>query len=203
MSRIEIIQFKYLSDNYGILLHDKHTKKTVAIDAGDKASYNKALDAQGWQLSEIWVTHHHWDHTDGIQGLYERWQCKVIGPAKDSTVPIAHLSQGITEGNSFLFADSTVKVIHTPGHTLDMINFYLPSHQVKINYIDVENFEDINSLSLESSNTKDILMVGDYRNLFPSLSSSFYSDTTFYHNPYMNQMWSKIQTYRMQSIKNE
>ena len=35
MSRIEIIQFKYLSDNYGVLLHDKHTKKTVAIDAGD------------------------------------------------------------------------------------------------------------------------------------------------------------------------
>ena len=130
MSRIEIIQFKYLSDNYGVLLHDKHTKKTVAIDAGDETSYNTALDAQGWQLSEIWVTHHHWDHTDGIQGLYERWQCKVIGPAKDSTVPIAHLSQGITEGNSFLFADETVKVIHTPGHTLDMINFYLPSENI-------------------------------------------------------------------------
>ena len=79
----------------------------------------------------------------------------------------------------------------------------LQSHQLKVNYIDVENFEDINSLSLEYSDTKDILMVGDYRNLFSSLSSSFYSDTTFYHNPYMNQMWSKIQTYRMQSIKNE
>ena len=44
MSRIEIVQFKYLSDNYGVLLHDKNTKKTVAIDAGDAISYDKALD---------------------------------------------------------------------------------------------------------------------------------------------------------------
>ena len=65
----------------------------------------------------------------------------------------------------------------------------------------MENFKDINSLSLEYSDTKDILMVGDYRNPFSSLSSSFYSDTTFYHNPYMNQMWSKIKTYRMQKSK--
>ena len=87
--------------------------------------------------------------------------------------------------------------------SIPLINFYLQSHQLDVNYIDVENFEDINSLSSEYSDTKDILMVGDYRNLFSSLSSSFYPDTTFYHNPYMNQMWSKIKTYRMQRIKNE
>ena len=50
--------------------------------------------------------------------------------------------------------------------SIPLINFYLQSHQLKVNYIDVENFEDINSLSLEYSDTKDILMVGDYRNLF-------------------------------------
>ena len=50
--------------------------------------------------------------------------------------------------------------------SIPLINFYLQSHQLKVNYIDVENFKDINSLSLESSDTKDILMVGDYRNLF-------------------------------------
>ena len=87
--------------------------------------------------------------------------------------------------------------------SIPLINFYLQSHQLKVNYINVENFKDINSLSLEYFDAKDILMIGDYRNLFSNLSSSFYSDTTFYHNPYMNQMWSKIKTYRMQRIKNE
>ena len=130
MSRIEIALFNYLSDNFGFLLHDKHTEKTVAIDAGDAACYNEVLDKNGWHLSEIWVTHHHWDHTDGINSLYKRWNCKVIGPANNSTVPIAHLSQGLTEKDSFLFADSPVKILHTPGHTLDMINFYLPSENI-------------------------------------------------------------------------
>ena len=32
MSRIEIVQFPYFSDNYGVLIHDRNTKKTVALE---------------------------------------------------------------------------------------------------------------------------------------------------------------------------
>ena len=130
MSRIEIVQFPYLSDNYGVLLHDNYTQKTVAIDAGDDKAYNEALDREGWGLSQIWVTHHHWDHTDGINALYKHWQCEVIGPAKHSTTPIAHLSTGLEAGDTFQFADVPVEILHTPGHTLDMINYYLPSENI-------------------------------------------------------------------------
>ena len=116
------------SDNYIWTMESEG--KIAIVDPGDAKPIHEYIKKTGYVLTDVLITHHHWDHTDGIQGLYERWQCKVIGPAKDSTVPIAHLSQGITEGNSFLFAESTVKVIHTPGHTLDMINFYLPSENI-------------------------------------------------------------------------
>ncbi len=130
MSRIDIVQFPYLSDNYGVLLHDRHTQQTVAIDAGQDKAYNEALDSREWSLSQIWVTHHHWDHTDGINALYERWHCEVIGPAKHSTAPIAHLSTGLEAGDTLQFADMSVEILHTPGHTLDMINYYLPSENI-------------------------------------------------------------------------
>ena len=130
MSRIEIVQFPYLSDNYGVLLHDSHTHQTIAIDAGEDTAYNQALDLKGWSLSQIWVTHHHWDHTNGIKALYERWQCEVIGPSKHSTTPIAHLSKKLEAGDTFQFADVSVEILHTPGHTLDMINFYLTSENI-------------------------------------------------------------------------
>ena len=130
MSRIEIVQFPYLSDNYGVLLHAGHTRQTVAIDAGEDTAYNQALDSKEWHLSQIWVTHHHWDHTDGINALYERWQCDVIGPAKHSANPISHLSTGLEEGDIFQFADMPVEILHTPGHTLDMINYCLPSENI-------------------------------------------------------------------------
>ena len=87
--------------------------------------------------------------------------------------------------------------------SIPLINFYLQSHQLKLNYINVENSEDISYLSSQYSGKNDVLMIGDYRKYFSSFHSSFYLDTTFYHNPYMNQMWSKIKTYRMDRIKNE
>ena len=110
MSRIEIVQFPYLSDNYGVLLHDSHTQQTIAIDAGEDTAYNQALDSKGWSLSQIWVTHHHWDHTDGIKALYRQWQCEVIGPAKHSTTPIAHLSKKLEAGDTFKFALSLIHI---------------------------------------------------------------------------------------------
>ena len=36
MAPIKIVQFPYLSDNYGILLHDEDSQQTIAIDAGDE-----------------------------------------------------------------------------------------------------------------------------------------------------------------------
>ena len=38
MGRCRYLQFPYLSDNYGVLVHDAETGKTAAIDAGDDAS---------------------------------------------------------------------------------------------------------------------------------------------------------------------
>jgi len=49
--------------------------------------------------------------------------CYVIGPKPLST-PISGLDEEVGDGSEFDFADRTVKVLHTPGHTKDMVNFY-------------------------------------------------------------------------------
>ena len=77
------------------------------------------------------------------------------------------------------------------------MNFYFKSHQIKADFINVENDEDIKKVLFDSSGRKKVLMVGDYRHLFNDKNSSFNRDTVFYHNPYMNQMWSKITTFQM------
>ena len=43
MSTIEIRQFPCRSDNYGILIHDRSTGATAAIDAPDEDAVRKAL----------------------------------------------------------------------------------------------------------------------------------------------------------------
>ena len=61
-------------DNYGALVHDTATGRTAAIDAPDAAAISAALSRRGWRLSDIFITHHHADHVQGVLHLIETHQ---------------------------------------------------------------------------------------------------------------------------------
>lgn len=123
MAALECVQFTYGSDNYGVLLHDATTGQTACIDAGDAQAALDALSAQGWSLTHLLITHHHGDHTAGLLQIKQATQCLVIGP-KPVSQPIAGIDNHLGDGDQFDFADRQVGVLHTPGHTTDMINFH-------------------------------------------------------------------------------
>jgi len=129
MSKLSIHQYAYMSDNYGVLLHSPTSGETACIDCGDAAATRAALSRTGWSLTHIWVTHHHDDHTAGVLELKQTTGASVIGPAPLSQ-SIDGLDTTLTDGDSFDFAGLQVRVIHTPGHTKDMINFYLPEENI-------------------------------------------------------------------------
>ena len=110
-------------------MHDPDTGETAAIDAGDLDSYLKALSDTGWSLSHILVTHHHPDHTDGLAELSQQSGAAIFGPAGDQDVHQL-IDTTLSDGDQFDFAGHAVQVIATPGHTLDMLNFYLPKQAV-------------------------------------------------------------------------
>ena len=129
MSSFQYHQFLYGADNYGVLMHDPKTGQTAAIDAGDLDSYLQAITETGWSLSHILVTHHHPDHTDGLTKLAQQTGAAIFGPS--GTRPIhQYIETYLSDGDHFDFAGHTVEVIATPGHTLDMLNFYLPQQAV-------------------------------------------------------------------------
>lgn len=129
MADLEIHLFSYLSDNYGVLLHDPVTGATAAVDAGDGDAYLAALEEKGWKLGELWITHHHWDHTQGLAQIKKATGCTVIGPQENSkTIP--GLDVWLGDGDTFRFAGRKVQIIATPGHTTDMINYFLPEEKL-------------------------------------------------------------------------
>jgi len=69
MPHLDMHQFICRSDNYGVLVHDHRTGATAAIDAPDAAVIERELQKRGWQLTHIWVTHHHGDHVAGNLAL--------------------------------------------------------------------------------------------------------------------------------------
>lgn len=129
MAKFEYYLFPYLADNYGVLVHSPDTGETAAIDAGDAQPYLDALALKGWKLTEIWITHHHWDHTDGLAELKQKTGAKTVGPRIQS-VPISGLDVLLGEGDEYQFSGEEVQILHTPGHSLDMLNFYFPSESI-------------------------------------------------------------------------
>lgn len=125
MARIEFHQFPYMEDNYGVLVHAPDTGETACVDAGDADAAIAALEEKQWQLSHIFVTHHHADHTAGLKALKNATAATVVGPKVESA-PIEGVDEKVGDGDSFKFGGVQVQVLHTPGHTLDMVNYYLP-----------------------------------------------------------------------------
>jgi hydroxyacylglutathione hydrolase len=125
MARFEIFQFPVLADNYAVLLHDAATRQTAAIDASDADAIAGALRQRGWTLTDIFVTHHHSDHTAGVAALKQQWGATVHGPAAD-TAPIPALDKPLKGGARFRFSGAAVAVIDAPGHTSGHIVYHLP-----------------------------------------------------------------------------
>ncbi|RKQ68828.1 hydroxyacylglutathione hydrolase [Litorimonas taeanensis] len=125
MSKLEIALFPCLSDNYGLLIHDPQSGKTAAIDTPDADEITRQCEARNWGLTDIWNTHHHWDHTGGNLALKEKYGVNITGPNMiEGRIP--GLDIGVGEADIFQFGHHDVKVWHTPGHTKDHIVYYVP-----------------------------------------------------------------------------
>lgn len=121
--------FLCLKDNYGVLLHDTATGATAAIDAPEAAPVEAALKATGWRLTDILVTHHHADHTQGIPALKQHHHCRVVGP-KAEAARIPTLDETVGEGDTVKVGNLEAKVIETPGHTGGHISYWLPADKL-------------------------------------------------------------------------
>ena len=120
------------SDNYGVLLHDPASGATAAIDAPEAAPIEAALKTTGWKLTDILVTHHHADHTDGILALKEKYKCRVVAPAAEKA-KIPAVDETVREGDKVMVGTLSANVIETPGHTLGHIAYWF--HADKLAFV--------------------------------------------------------------------
>jgi len=118
----DIRAFTCLSDNFGYLIHDPATKATASIDAPEAAAIIRALEQEGWTLTDILVTHHHHDHVGGIAELKQKYGCRVVAP-HDQTTAIADVDLRVANGDVVKIGDLLARVLETPGHTLDHVSY--------------------------------------------------------------------------------
>lgn len=122
---LEILTIPCLSDNYAFLAHDAASGETALIDAPEAEPILAALEAKGWVLSHVLLTHHHWDHVDGLAEILARHPAKVIGADADAH-RLPKLDNAVAEGEQFQIGGEPVHVIDVSGHTVGHIAFHMP-----------------------------------------------------------------------------
>lgn len=125
---LEIITVPCLSDNYAYLLHDSASGRTALVDAPEAAPIRTALSQRGWGLDAILLTHHHYDHIDGVEELCATYGATVYGAQADAH-RLPPLDHPLEPGAQFDLFGQPVTVIDVSGHTIGHIAFYLPDSQ--------------------------------------------------------------------------
>ncbi len=111
-------------DNYIWTLSTTGSLEVAVVDPGDADVVAAYLQDHNLNLAAILITHHHWDHTDGVESLVSSYDCPVYGPA-DS--PFKGITRPLEDGDTLTLLGHNIRVYAVPGHTLDHISYYLAS----------------------------------------------------------------------------
>lgn len=113
---IPILAFK---DNYIWLIEEANT--AAVVDPGEASPVLRVLQEQKLTPTAILITHHHWDHVNGIQELRKHYSVPVYGPASES---IPHRTYGLREGAEVQLPGARFQILDVPGHTAGAIAYY-------------------------------------------------------------------------------
>lgn len=112
-----------LSDNYIWVMINPHHQTALIVDPGDAQPVIAYLEHHHLALKGILITHHHWDHVNGVERLIDYCPVPVYG-SKQSELPT--LTQHVEEGDSVFIHEHfpRFQIFNIPGHTLDHIAYY-------------------------------------------------------------------------------
>lgn len=116
-----ISTIRVLSDNFVYIVHNK--AEAIVIDPGSAQEVLQFLGNRNLSLDSILLTHHHFDHTSGVEELKSRTGCTVIGSAERHK---DNIDDVIQDGNVKKIIDLSIEVVGVPGHTRNHVAYFIP-----------------------------------------------------------------------------
>jgi len=115
---LSVEPIKAFEDNYIWLVTTN--EGSIVVDPGESSKIIKLIDENKINLKGIFVTHHHYDHTDGLEDLSSKLNIDIYGPSNN----INEINKRVKNSDHISILGIDFKIIEVPGHTLDHIAFY-------------------------------------------------------------------------------
>ena len=115
---LSVEPIKAFEDNYIWLVTTN--EGSIVVDPGESSKIIKLIDENKINLKGIFVTHHHYDHTDGLEDLSRKLNIDIYGPSNN----INEINKRVKNSDHISILGIDFKIIEVPGHTLDHIAFY-------------------------------------------------------------------------------
>jgi glyoxylase-like metal-dependent hydrolase (beta-lactamase superfamily II) len=109
-------QIQQHGDNFSYIIADENTREAAVVDSSFNASeIIKTIKANGFNLKYVINTHGHSDHTAGNTELRSIFGAKIAS----YNLSKASFDLALNDGDILFVGKIQIKVIYTPGHTLD------------------------------------------------------------------------------------
>ncbi len=115
---MKIFHIPAFKDNY-IWCIQKNNKLAV-VDPGDSIELLNLINENDLILEDILITHHHFDHTGGLEDLHKLVKGNIYGPKESNKF----INKCVSENDEIEVLGNKYKIFETPGHTLDHISYY-------------------------------------------------------------------------------
>jgi hydroxyacylglutathione hydrolase len=116
---IKIESIEAFTDNYIWLVTTN--EGSIVIDPGESSKIINCVKDNQLNLKAILITHHHFDHTGGINEILSHFPVDVFGPFNNG---IENINKKLKDGDKINIIGIEFEIIEIPGHTLDHIAFY-------------------------------------------------------------------------------
>jgi len=119
--------------NFVYLIGDSETKKAAIVDPGwDAETINKIADVSGYSISDILISHTHFDHVNALLLLLKKVDAKVH-VHKNEAIYLKEARENIhavESGDILVIGETKIRFIHTPGHTPGSQCFHIDNNLV-------------------------------------------------------------------------
>ena len=126
---MQVTPIPCLTDNYAYIISVDNSKMVGVVDPSEAKPVVDFLKKQNLKLNYILNTHHHFDHIGGNLELKKIYNAKVVGFVNDKH-RIPGIDITLKDNEKWDFGNTSVKILHIPGHTLGHICFFFEKEKI-------------------------------------------------------------------------